>query len=232
MNPRKLELALPAMAALLLAPTANAHIIASRLGDFYAGALHPMTDLQDVMLWIATGLLAGSMGAARGRWLVLIVPAGALVGFFGGHALGITSVATVMNAAVMALLGLLIATAIRLPTAALFLLAFGMAVMRGVANAGGVSGDTNRGLFAAGLTLTAYAAITLIMALLVVFNGSSREGSSASWRRIAVRVCGSWIAAIGLMLGAFALHPHEYAQEPHQPDTAHTSAGMHLPDAS
>jgi len=76
MRQRNLRIALATAMVLGFAQSANAHIVASRLGDFYAGALHPLTDLQDIVLWIAAGLLAGSMGATRGRWLVLIVPVG------------------------------------------------------------------------------------------------------------------------------------------------------------
>jgi urease accessory protein len=58
------------------AQAADAHIVASRLGDFYTGALHPLTDLQDLILWVAMGVLAGSLGASKGRWLVLAFPLG------------------------------------------------------------------------------------------------------------------------------------------------------------
>jgi urease accessory protein len=200
-----LRIALATAMLLGFAQSANAHIVASRLGDFYAGALHPLTDLQDIVLWIAAGLLAGSMGAARGRWLVLIVPVGSLIGFYAGLSSGITSVATIMNAAMMIVLGLLIATAVRVPMAILGVLAFSVAVMRGLANAAGVASDTNKVLFGAGLTLAAYAAITLIMAAMVSFREPDAATRPAAWRGIAIRVCGSWITAIGLMIGAFAL---------------------------
>jgi urease accessory protein len=75
--------------------------------------------------------------------------------------------------------------------------------MRGVVNAGGMTPETDRLLFAAGLAAAGYAAITLIMALTVTFRGSDAERSA--WRVIAIRVCGSWIAAIGLMIGGLAL---------------------------
>jgi urease accessory protein len=211
MKHRTFQMALATAMVLGFAQSADAHIVASRLGDFYAGALHPLTDLQDIVLWIAAGLLAGSMGAARGRWLVLIVPAGSLIGFYAGLSLGIASVATIVNAAMMIVLGLLIATAVRVPMAILGVLAFAMAVMRGFANVAGVAGDTNRLLFGAGLTLAAYAAITLIMAAMVSFReakpdaAGGQAGGPAAWRGIAIRVCGSWITAIGLMIGAFAL---------------------------
>jgi hypothetical protein len=45
----------------------NSAARSSRLGDFYAGALHPLTDLQDGLLWTALGLLAGSLGAIHAR---------------------------------------------------------------------------------------------------------------------------------------------------------------------
>jgi urease accessory protein len=194
--------ALATALALGFAQSANAHIVASRLGDFYAGALHPLTDLQDILLWTATGLLAASMGASRGRWLVLIVPAGSLVGLIAGLSFGITSVSTVINAAAMIVLGLLIAAAVRVPAPAVGVLAFGMAVARGIVNSGGVAADTNQVLFAAGFTMAAYTVITLLMAVVVAFREPARAGG---WRGIAIRVCGSWIAAIGLMMGAFAL---------------------------
>jgi hypothetical protein len=86
---------------------------AARLGDFYAGALHPLTDLQDVVLWTALGLLAGSIGSAQGRWLVLVVPVGLLVGLVTALSFGIGGVGTFANAAMMVALGLLVAAALR-----------------------------------------------------------------------------------------------------------------------
>src|SRR6185369_1712743 len=62
-----------AIIPLLAASSAHGHIVGARLGDFYSGALHPLTDLQDVLLWIALGLLAASLGASRSRWLVLVL---------------------------------------------------------------------------------------------------------------------------------------------------------------
>jgi hydrogenase/urease accessory protein HupE len=193
-----------ATAALAAAQSADAHIVASRLGDFYAGALHPLTDLQDLVLWSALGLLAGSLGAAQGRWLVLVLPLGLLVGLILGLAFGVGAVGPMANAGMMVVLGLLLAARIRIRAVPLCAIALGLALMRGVVNASGVAPETNRLLFAAGLAGAGYAAITLIMALTLAFRGSDAE-PSAAWRGIAIRACGSWIAAIGLMMGGFAL---------------------------
>ena len=186
------------------AEAAQAHIVASRLGDFYAGALHPLTDLQDIILWVAMGVLAGSLGAARGRWLVLVFPLGLLAGLVLGRAFGVLSPGPAVNAGMSLVLGLLLAAAARLPTALLCVIAFGLAVLRGAANTGDLGPETDRLLFAAGLACAGYAAITLIMALTLAFRRPD-AGPSLEWRGIAIRAFGGWVAAIGLMMVGFAL---------------------------
>ena len=185
------------------APAADAHIIASRLGDFYAGALHPLTDLQDLILWAAMGVLAGSLGASRGRSLVLAFPLGLLAGLVLGRMTGMVSAGAAADAAMILVLGLLLAAATRIPTVLLCAIGFGLAVMRGAANAGDVAPDTNQLLFAAGLACAGYAAITLTMALTLAFR-RAEAGTSTAWRGIAVRAFGGWIAAIGLMMVGLA----------------------------
>jgi urease accessory protein len=185
------------------APAADAHIIASRLGDFYAGALQPLTDLQDLILWAAMGVLAGSLGASRGRWLVLAFPLGLLAGLVLGRMTGMVSAGAAADAAMILVLGLLLAAATRIPTVLLCAIGFGLAVVRGAANAGDVAPDTNQLLFAAGLACAGYAAITLTMALTLAFR-RAEAGTSTAWRGIAVRAFGGWIAAIGLMMVGLA----------------------------
>jgi len=189
---------------LLAAQAADAHIVASRLGDFYAGALHPLTDLQDGVLWTALGLLAGSLGATHGRWLVLVLPLGLLLGLSVGLSFGSTWIAPLASAGMMVLLGLLLATAVRINVAALCAIALGLALMRGAVNAGGVGAATDKVLFGAGLAACGYVFITLITALTLAFRNREAQ-PSRMWRDIAIRACGSWIAAIGLMVGGFAL---------------------------
>lgn len=185
------------------APAAQAHIVTSRLGDFYAGALHPLTDLQDIVLWLAMGVLAGSLGAARGRWLVLVFPLGLLAGLVLDRIFGVPSAGPAADAGIMLALGLLLAAAARIPMALLCAMAFGLAAMRGAANATDFAPETDRLLFAAGLACAGYAAITLTMALTLAFRRPD-AGPSMEWRGIAIRAFGGWIAAIGLMMVGFA----------------------------
>ena len=181
---------------------ASAHIVSARLGDFYAGALHPLTDLQDLILWLSLGILAGSLGAVRGRWLVLVFPLGLLSGLLAANVLGTLAAGPALNACMILLLGLLLAAALRIPTVLLCLIAFALAVVRGAANASDLAPESDRVLFAAGLACIGYAAITLVMALTLVFR---RTDSPPAWRGIAIRALGGWIAAVGLMMAGLSL---------------------------
>ena len=202
-TPRRLALLLLPL-LLMTCSAAEAHIIAARLGDFYTGALHPLTDLQDALLWLALGVLAGAMGADRCRWLVVLVPLGLLAGFSAALGLATGALAGLGMAALTLLLGLLLASGWRLPVPVLAALGLGLAACCGAGTAQAVTAETNRGLFAAGLAMAGYVAITLVMALTVRFRRGG-AGGGAAWRGVALRVCGSWIAAVGLMMGGFAL---------------------------
>jgi urease accessory protein len=193
-------------AAVLLAQAgpAEAHIVALRLGDFYAGALHPLTDLQDIILWGAMGVLGGMLGAARGRWLVLVFPLGLLAGLALAQSFEITLTGSTVDAAMVLVLGLLMATAVRIPMAVLCALAFALAVIRGAANATDLGPETDRLLFAAGLACSGYAVITLVMALALAFRGADTS-APISWRKITLQALGGWIAAIGLMMVGYGL---------------------------
>lgn len=189
--------------AILLTGTnvAEAHIVAARLGDFYMGAAHPLTDLQDVVLWTATGMLAGTLGASKRRWLILVFPLGLLVGLPLGRVFGAAST-QLADATMMLAIGMLLAAAAQVPTFLLCAIAFAVAVIRGAANGADLGPETDRLLFAAGLACVGYGAITLTMALTAVFTNSD---GVASWRAIAVRALGGWIAAIGLMMASLVL---------------------------
>lgn len=192
-----------ALAALLLCAasgSASAHIVSSRLGDFYGGALHPLTGLPDLVIWLALGLVAALQPAHWARWIVLAFPAGLLAGFIASVAGDWHADPIVVSAALMIGLGLLAAAAARLPGGSLLVLAVIVGIVRGAANGSGLDPGTDPVLFGAGLLLAGYAVVTLVCAVAATFR---RAG--APWRTIALRAGGSWIAAVGLMVGGFAL---------------------------
>ena len=179
---------------------ASAHIVSSRLGDFYGGALHPLTALPDLVIWLALGLVAALQPPHWARWIVPAFPAGLLAGFVAGIAAGWHTDPIALSAALMIGLGLLAAAAARLPGGVLLLLAVVVGIVRGAANASGLDPETDPVLFGAGLLLAGYAVVTLVATFAVTFR---RAGTP--WRTIALRAGGSWIAAVGLMIGGFAL---------------------------
>ena len=197
MTRRLSRIAIAPLLLLLHGAPAQAHIVSIRLGDFYAGTLHPFTDLQDLILWAALGVLAGSLGAAKGRWLVLIFPIGLLAGMTAANWLGTATMGPVLNASMILLLGLLLAAAPRIPLAGLCMIAFAVALVRGAVNAGDLAPQSDRLLFAAGLACAGYVTITLVMAIAVAFI---QPEITTGWRHITLRSLGGWIAAIGLMM--------------------------------
>ncbi|WP_159726858.1 HupE/UreJ family protein [Methylosinus sp. Ce-a6] len=192
-----------ALALIASATSANAHIIGARLGDFYAGAAHPLTDLADLILWFALALLAGSLGPSAARPILLFFPLGLLAGSSVGAEVVFAPAGGLAASGMLVLLGLLLAAGLRIHRNLLCVIAFGAAAMRGASNAGGMGPETNRLLFALGIAIAGYVAIALVAAATVAFRGE--ETVSRGWRRIAIRALGSWIAAIGLMMGGLAL---------------------------
>ena len=62
---------LAATLALVAVPLeAQAHLVNTRLGDFYGGMLHPLTGFEDALPWLALAVLAAFQGPHRARWLL------------------------------------------------------------------------------------------------------------------------------------------------------------------
>lgn len=197
---RRLAILAAAALALLAAP-AEAHIVSARLGDFYAGALHPLTGLEDLVQWLALGLLAGSQPPERARWVVPAFPLGLLLGVLlmrSGHG---WPALPLVDAAGMVLLGALLALAAAVPGAALAGLAALLGVLRGGANTSDLGDAADPTLFACGLLLSGYAVATLAGGGAMMFRRLA-----PGWPVIALRACGSWIVAVGLMFATFNLH--------------------------
>src|SRR5262249_19117849 len=59
---------------------AQAHLIDTRLGDFYGGVLHPLSGFEYALPWLAVAILAGLQGTRHARWVFAVFPLGLLVG--------------------------------------------------------------------------------------------------------------------------------------------------------
>ena len=194
-RPSEAPPAAAALAALLTfawSGPAWAHSLSTRFGDFYGGLLHPASALEQALPLVALGLLAGQNGPRPARWLLAVVPAAFALGTSLGGVLPPLPYLWLINAGSFLLLGLLLAFDGALPLPLLLGLGAGLGLSHGLANGSGMTGGTDPWLFVLGGTLTALAAILLPSALVVSLE--------AAWQRIAVRIAGSWIAAVGAMI--------------------------------
>jgi urease accessory protein len=183
-----------AVCLLFAAGSAYAHSAAPGAGDFYAGALHALTALEHVLPFVALGILAGQRGRKAEPVLLvfcLALVAGATVALWT-HPLPYVGLLNIFSAI---LFGALVATAWSLPMASCYVIAAVFGLSHGFANGAGMIEQTKPYLFIpgvalAGLAVTAYG--------LIVTDYLLRR--KASWVHIAVRVAGSWIAAIGILV--------------------------------
>ncbi|MEJ2516184.1 MAG: HupE/UreJ family protein [Gammaproteobacteria bacterium] len=185
-----------ALAAGLLAlpGVAHAHLVTSGLGPFYDGALHLLLSPGDLLGVLALGLLAGLRGAPAGRITVVILPAAWLLAGLAGLGLAPELDLALLSVAFLLLLGLLVATDARLSPAALGGLAAAYGVLHGSLN--------GAALAAAGAGAVELLGIVLTSMFLALLTAAAVVPLRALWARVVVRVAGSWIAAVGmLMLG-------------------------------
>ncbi|HSN72508.1 MAG TPA: HupE/UreJ family protein [Steroidobacteraceae bacterium] len=190
---RRLRSACGGITALALPGVAHAHLVSTRFGDFYAGLLHPLTALENLLPWIALGLLAGMHEPRTSRWLLVLFPAGLAIGvWLGGEAPEWAALSTASYVAFI-VLGLVVASGLRLPDTLLWSLGALCGLLYGYDNGLAMVRTTNALLFCAGVTTAGYVTLALLAA------GSSlvRE---RKWGTIAIRAASSWIAAVGIIM--------------------------------
>lgn len=178
----------------LLATSAHAHSSVKGVGDFYAGFLHPLTALEHVLPFLALGILCGQRGPRAQAalplfWIALMV--GATVALWLPGLPGVD----LLNILSGLVLGALIALAAPLPAPAYLALSLVFGLGHGYGNGTAVTALIKPYLFIpgvglAGLVVTGYGVIMTDYVL----------RRNVGWMTIAVRVAGSWIAAIGLLV--------------------------------
>jgi len=179
--------------ALIATPAvAHAHLVNSGLGPIYDGALHLMMSPEELLGVIAMGLLAGLRGARASRLAVLALPAAWLAGALIGSTLAGFPDPPWVSALCLLGLGGLVALDCALPTWAVGLLAALFGGFHGLSN--GVA------LAASGAAPTAMLGIAAAVAILGLLLSALVVSLPRAWLRIAVRVAGSWVGAMGMLL--------------------------------
>jgi urease accessory protein len=182
------------LAGLVWAGPAYAHSLSNRVGDFYGGILHPLTALEHVLPFLALGLLAGQQGARAARWLLLVFPLGLLLGSAFAAVAPAGFWLTPLNHLSFVALGLLLAAAWRIPLALLLALGALIGLSHGYENGRDITTGGALPLFVPGVALVGFVITALASAATLALT------ARADWPRVAVRIAGSWIAAIGIMM--------------------------------
>ena len=184
--------ALGGLAILLLPSTAHAHLVNTGLGPFYDGVSHFALTPEDLLPALAMALLAGQRGSRTGR-LALFALAGAwLAGGLAGLALPTISSATALTTVSFLALGGLVAADARLRPEWVTGLALVLGFLHGYLNGAAMSQAKLGALGLVGIVSTLFVVVALAAAFVVSLR--------VPWARVAVRVAGSWIVAIGLLL--------------------------------
>lgn len=176
---------------------AHAHMMSTGLGPLYDGLAHLFVSPEDLLPVIALALLAGLRGTAAARAVLFSLTAAWLAGGAAAALVSLPALAPAAGAVVTVALGALVAADAMLPRGVLAAVAavIGLTIAAGSSLSHAPLGAA--ALFAAGATASSF-----VVAALVAGQVSS---VAAPGGRIAVRVAGSWISAIGLLMLGWAL---------------------------
>ncbi len=171
-----------------------AHLMTTGLGPVYDGIGYLLLSPADLVPVIGLALLAGLRGPQSGRWILFLMPLAWVCGGLAGLDSGHTEPAFPFQCISFMVIGALVASDLKLPAAAVAFIGIAMGAVHGFINGTAIHG-TGAGPAILELigTMTALFVLLAICSSLVI---SLRK----DWMRIVVRVAGSWMVAIGLLL--------------------------------
>jgi urease accessory protein len=183
-------------AVVLLPRIAHAHLVNTGLGPFYDGVSHFALTPEDVLPAVALALLAGQRGSLAARRALFVLPLGWLLGGVVGLAFPTIGESPALTTASLLATGGLVAAEARLGPGWITALAASLGLLHGYLNGSSLS-PAPGALGLVGVVATLFVTVALAAALVVAIR--------APWARIAVRVAGSWIAAVGLLMLGWSL---------------------------
>ena len=193
---KSLHKGLIAIFGLLFWPSyASAHLVTTGLGPVYDGIGHLVMTPEDLVPVLTIALFAGLRGAAPGRRALFLLP----LAWFAGGLLGVVIEglpALPVSAISFFILGVLVAADLKLSQKSFKALVVVMGLVHGVLN--GVALKEGAGIL--GL-LGIMATLFVIVAIVSAFIVSLRK----PWTKIVVRVAGSWVAAMGMLMSGWLM---------------------------
>lgn len=164
------------------------------VGDFHAGFLHPLTAPEHIIAFVALGILASQQGRSGLRALAFFWIAGA-IGATSALWIPALTIIDLINIASMIAIGGMIAANLPYPAIILYPLATLIGLSHGLANGAAIEPPLKSYLFIPGYVVSS---ITAVGFGLVATDWLLQR--KIGWVEIAVRVAGSWIAAIAILV--------------------------------
>lgn len=180
-----------ALCAELLYPSdAGAHLVTTGMGPVYDGIGHLLLTPEDLIPALAVALYAGLRGKDPGRQALFLFPLAWLIGGFAGFLVTSAPVFPVHILSFL-VLGGLIASDLGLP---------GTIITAMVITVGSIHGFYNGIAMQGGPGIPGLFGISSILFVLVAIAAALVISIKAAWTRVVVRVAGSWIVAVGLLM--------------------------------
>jgi hypothetical protein len=171
--------------------------VSTGVGPFYDGAAHFFVSIEELLPILALALFAGLRGPRSGRLAVGLIALGLLAGGLVGLRFPMEAPPPAATTVLFLVPGVLLAWDRELPEAAVAAVSLGVSIAIGFMNGAAMAATVGSAIAVIGGVVSALMAATLLAAVAV----GNREG----WTRIALRVAGSWIAALGLLALGWAL---------------------------
>lgn len=176
---------------------AEAHLVTTGLGPIYDGISHVLVSPDDLVPIVAMALLAGMNGPTAARRTLFGLTGAWLAGGIIGLLAGALPSPGILTAASFMVLGALTALDRRLSPAVVAALAVVVGLLHGWSNGVGLAADQREPIGLIGIAAVTFVLVALVSALAVAVR--------PPWARVALRVAGSWVAAIGLLLLGWGL---------------------------
>ena len=176
--------------------TVHAHLVSTGFGPFYDGITHLALSPDDLLGVLVIALLSGLLGAQHGRAVLFILPSAWLIGGFLGLKIGGEVSLPVVNTLSFLVVGILVVADRKLPLGLVGGIALLLGLLHGALNGSAMVQAGGGFLSLVGIVTGVFVLVAIVAAFVVSLR--------AAWTRVAVRVAGSWITAIGLLMLGWA----------------------------
>jgi urease accessory protein len=188
---------LAAISLLVWPAGADAHLVSTGFGPFYDGVTHLALSPDDLLAVLAIAPLSGLCGARHVRAVLFTLPTAWVVAGWLGLRRAMEVSAPVANTLSFLVVGALVAADRKWSWSLVVGLALALGLLHGFLNGTAMAQAAGGVMALVGMATTIFVIVAIVAGLVVSLR--------AAWARVAVRVAGSWIAAIGFLMLGWAL---------------------------